>query len=178
MLTQFSFFFRTGWHLFREAFNLHSKENYNLKMAELLLDKTISPFARWTYSVFFFSKVETSWKTKLLNMVNTLNLSDIHCIFWQVHNFTEEFYAPPVVMVTANHLYDSKNVYSIKPENNALNTWIEVSSQYCSMHLNIGTKWSLLPWIKIQSRFKEKSWKIWRFCETGAIHWWPTMWRW
>ena len=44
----------------------------------------------------------------------------------QVHNFTEEFYAPPVVMVTANHLYDSKNVYSIKPENNVLNTWIEV----------------------------------------------------
>ncbi|KAL9984800.1 hypothetical protein ACROYT_G007135 [Oculina patagonica] len=42
-----------------------------------------------------------------------------------VHNFTEEFYAPPVVMVTANHLYDSKNVYSIKPENNVLNAWIE-----------------------------------------------------
>ena len=45
----------------------------------------------------------------------------------QVLNFTEEFYAPPVVMVTANHLYDSKSVYSIKPENNVLNTWIEVS---------------------------------------------------
>ncbi|XP_078359794.1 uncharacterized protein LOC144644227 isoform X4 [Oculina patagonica] len=45
--------------------------------------------------------------------------------FCKVHNFTEEFYAPPVVMVTANHLYDSKNVYSVKPENNVLNTWIE-----------------------------------------------------
>ena len=42
-------------------------------------------------------------------------------------NFTEKFYAPPVVMVTINHLYDSKNVYSVKPENNVLNTWIEVS---------------------------------------------------
>ena len=50
-----------------------------------------------------------------------------------MHNFTEEFYTPPVVMVTANHLYDSKNVYSIKPENNVLNTWIEVSCQYCSI---------------------------------------------
>ena len=30
-------------------------------------------------------------------------------------------------MVTVNHLYDSKNVYSVKPENNVLNTWIEVS---------------------------------------------------
>ena len=50
-----------------------------------------------------------------------------------MHNFTKEFYAPPVVMVTANHRYDSKNVYSIKPENNALNTWIEVSCQYCSI---------------------------------------------
>ncbi|RMX44590.1 hypothetical protein pdam_00002715 [Pocillopora damicornis] len=45
--------------------------------------------------------------------------------FCKVHNFTEEFYAPPVVIVTVNHLYDSKNVYSIKPENNVLNTWIE-----------------------------------------------------
>ena len=44
----------------------------------------------------------------------------------QVHNFTKEFYAPPVVIVTVNHLYVSKNVYSIKPENNVLNTWIEV----------------------------------------------------
>ena len=44
----------------------------------------------------------------------------------QVHNFTDEFYAPPVVIVTVNHLYVSKNVYSIKPENNVLNTWIKV----------------------------------------------------
>ena len=45
----------------------------------------------------------------------------------KVHNFTDEFYAPPVVIVTVNHLYVSKNVYSIKPENNVLNTWIEVN---------------------------------------------------
>ncbi|PFX13617.1 CD209 antigen-like protein E [Stylophora pistillata] len=45
--------------------------------------------------------------------------------FCKIHNFTKEFYAPPVVIVSVNHLYDSKNVYSIKPENNVLNTWIE-----------------------------------------------------
>lgn len=44
----------------------------------------------------------------------------------QVLNFTEAFYAPPVVMVTANHLYDSNNVYSVKPENNVLDAWLEV----------------------------------------------------
>ena len=48
----------------------------------------------------------------------------------QALNFTEEFYAPPVVVVTVNHFYDNRNLYSVKPENNALNTWIEVSSQY------------------------------------------------
>ena len=58
----------------------------------------------------------------------------------QVHNFTEEFYAPPVVMVTANHLYNSQNVYSIKPENNVLNTWIEVSGRYSSINLTIQLK--------------------------------------
>jgi len=30
--------------------------------------------------------------------------------FCKVLNFTETFFAPPVVMVTVNHLYDSKNV--------------------------------------------------------------------
>ena len=44
----------------------------------------------------------------------------------QVLNYTEAFYAPPVVMVTVSHLYDSNNVYSVKPENNVLNAWIEV----------------------------------------------------
>ena len=44
----------------------------------------------------------------------------------QVLNYTEAFYAPPVVMVTVGHLYDSNNVYSVKPENNVLNAWIEV----------------------------------------------------
>ena len=48
----------------------------------------------------------------------------------QALNFTKEFYAPPVVMVTVNHFYDNRNLHSVKPENNALNTWIEVSSQY------------------------------------------------
>ena len=44
----------------------------------------------------------------------------------QVLNYTEAFYAPPVLMVTVSHLYDSNNVYSVKPENNILNAWIEV----------------------------------------------------
>ena len=44
----------------------------------------------------------------------------------QVHNYSVAFYAPPVVMVTVSHLYDSNNVYSVKPENNVLNAWIEV----------------------------------------------------
>ena len=44
----------------------------------------------------------------------------------QVLNYTKAFYAPPVVMVTVSHLYDSNNVYSVKPENNVLNAWIEV----------------------------------------------------
>ena len=48
----------------------------------------------------------------------------------QVLNFTEEFYAPPVVIVTVNHFYNNRNLYSVKPENNALNTWIEVSFKY------------------------------------------------
>jgi len=45
--------------------------------------------------------------------------------FCKVLNFSEMFYAPPVVIVTVNHLYDSKNVYSVKPKNNVLNAWIE-----------------------------------------------------
>ncbi|CAH3019585.1 unnamed protein product [Porites evermanni] len=45
--------------------------------------------------------------------------------FCKVLNYTETFYAPPVVMVTVSHLYDSNNVYSVKPENNVLNAWIE-----------------------------------------------------
>jgi len=45
--------------------------------------------------------------------------------FCKVLNFSETFFAPPVVMVTVNHLYDSKNVYSVKPENNVLNAWVE-----------------------------------------------------
>ncbi|XP_068741931.1 uncharacterized protein [Montipora capricornis] len=45
--------------------------------------------------------------------------------FCKVLNFTERFYAPPVVIVTVNHLYDSHNISSVKPENNVLNTWIE-----------------------------------------------------
>ena len=44
----------------------------------------------------------------------------------QVLNYTETFYAPPVVMITVSHLYDSNNVYSVKPENNVLNAWTEV----------------------------------------------------
>ena len=44
----------------------------------------------------------------------------------QVLNYTEPFYAPSVVMVTVSHLYNSNNVYSVKPENNVLNAWIEV----------------------------------------------------
>ena len=44
----------------------------------------------------------------------------------QVLNYTETFYATPVVMITVSHLYDSNNVYSVKPENNVLNAWIEV----------------------------------------------------
>ena len=44
----------------------------------------------------------------------------------QVLNYTETFYAPPVVMVTVSHLYNSNNVFSVKPENNVLNAWIEV----------------------------------------------------
>ena len=47
----------------------------------------------------------------------------------QVLNYSEAFYAPPVVMVTVSHLYDSNNVYSVKPENNVLNAWIEVRLQ-------------------------------------------------
>ena len=68
------------------------------------------------------------WLSVLIRPVPSLTST---VFFWQEYNFTKEFYAPPVVMVTANHLYDSKNVYSIKPENNVLNTWIEVSCQYC-----------------------------------------------
>ena len=44
----------------------------------------------------------------------------------QVLNYIETFYAPPVVMVTVSHIFDSNNVYSVKPENNVLNAWIEV----------------------------------------------------
>ena len=33
-------------------------------------------------------------------------------------------------MVTVSHLYDSTNVHSVKPENNVLNTWIEVCHHY------------------------------------------------
>ena len=45
----------------------------------------------------------------------------------QVFNFSESFYAPPVVLVTVNHHYDSHNAHSVRPEVNALSTWADVS---------------------------------------------------
>ena len=55
----------------------------------------------------------------------------------QVLNYSEAFYAPPVVMVTVSHLYDSNNVYSVKPENNVLNAWIEVRKQLITLENTI-----------------------------------------
>ncbi|XP_031571637.1 uncharacterized protein LOC116305805 [Actinia tenebrosa] len=40
-------------------------------------------------------------------------------------NFSASFYLPPVILVTAAHEYDSNNPYSIKAENNAINSWVE-----------------------------------------------------
>ena len=58
--------------------------------------------------------------------INNCRLTLLLAPSLQVLNYTETFYAPPVVMVTVSHLYDSNNVYSVKPENNVLNAWIEV----------------------------------------------------
>jgi len=66
-----------------------------------------------------------TFQGKLKFKNNGAPLEEDNFAFCKEHNFTEEFYASPVVMVTANHLYDSKNVHSTKPENNVLNTWIE-----------------------------------------------------
>ncbi|KAL9984804.1 hypothetical protein ACROYT_G007139 [Oculina patagonica] len=68
---------------------------------------------------------QLTFQGKLLFENGGAPLEQNNFAFCKIHNFTEEFYAPPVVIVTANHLYDSKNVYSVKPENNVLNTWIE-----------------------------------------------------
>ena len=58
--------------------------------------------------------------------INNCRLTLLLVLSFPVLNYTETFYAPPVVMVTVSHLYDSNNVYSVKPENNVLNAWIEV----------------------------------------------------
>ena len=58
--------------------------------------------------------------------INNSRLTLLLVLSLQVLNYTETFYTPPVVMVTVSHLYDSNNVYSVKPENNVLNAWIEV----------------------------------------------------
>ena len=62
----------------------------------------------------------------LVLFINNCRLTLLLVLSLQVLNYTETFYAPPVVMVTVSHLYDSNNVYSVKPENNVLNVWIEV----------------------------------------------------
>ena len=58
--------------------------------------------------------------------INNCRLTLLLVLSLPVLNYTETFYAPPVVMVTVSHLYDSNNVYSVKPQNNVLNAWIEV----------------------------------------------------
>ena len=73
--------------------------------------------AEWYFCLSFFVSLPfNQWCRLNLPLVPSL----------QVLNYTETFYAPPVVMVTVSHLYDSNNVYSVKPENNVLNAWIEV----------------------------------------------------
>ena len=62
------------------------------------------------------------WTVCLLKYFLPLNFRST-----QVVNFTKTFYAPPVVIVTANHQYNSSNANAIKPENNVINAWIEVS---------------------------------------------------
>ncbi|XP_022809623.1 uncharacterized protein LOC111346613 [Stylophora pistillata] len=74
---------------------------------------------------FTHSGVQLTFQGKLLFENGGAPREQDNFAFCKVHNFTKEFYAPPVVIVTVNHLYDSKNVYSIKPENNVLNTWID-----------------------------------------------------
>ena len=58
--------------------------------------------------------------------INNCRLTLLLVLSLPVLNYPETFYAPPVVMVTVSHLYDSNNVYSVKPQNNVLNAWIEV----------------------------------------------------
>ena len=58
--------------------------------------------------------------------INNCRLTLLLVLSLPVLNYTETFYEPPVVMVTVSNLYDSNNVYSVKPENNVLNAWIEV----------------------------------------------------
>jgi hypothetical protein len=45
---------------------------------------------------------------------------------YQDQNFTNPFYVPPSIIVTANHREDSSNPFTVRPENNAINVWIEV----------------------------------------------------
>ncbi|XP_074614661.1 uncharacterized protein LOC141874349 [Acropora palmata] len=68
---------------------------------------------------------ELTFQGKILFENRGVPLEIDNFAFCKALNFTEEFYAPPVVMVTVNHFYDNRNLYSVKPENNALNTWIE-----------------------------------------------------
>ncbi|PFX12100.1 Versican core protein [Stylophora pistillata] len=76
---------------------------------------------------FTHSGVQLTFQGKLLFENGGAPQAQDNFAFCKVHNFTKELYGLPVVIVTVNHLYDSKNVYSIKPENNVLNTWIELN---------------------------------------------------
>ena len=75
----------------------------------------------WCFCLSFFVALPLP-----LLFINNCRLTLLLVLSLQVFNYTETFYAPPVVMVTVSHLYDSNNVYSVKPENNVLNAWIEV----------------------------------------------------
>ena len=61
-----------------------------------------------------------------LQPLRWLLVTSMFFLSYQVVNFTEEFYSMPVIIVTANHEYDSKDSYSVKPENNIINSWVEV----------------------------------------------------
>ncbi|XP_067020360.1 uncharacterized protein [Acropora muricata] len=56
-------------------------------------------------------------------------LEEDNFAFCKVFNFSESFYAPPVVLVTVNHRYDSHNAHSVRPEVNALSTWADETTR-------------------------------------------------
>ena len=90
----------------------------------------IDNFAFCKVRIFLFFHFKGLIKKKKNNNNDKYKKSIVFHLPKQVLNFTEEFYAPPVVIVTVNHFYNNRNLYSVKPENNALNTWIEVSLKY------------------------------------------------